>query len=209
MKLVLKNINDIHPYDNNPRNNASSVEYVANSIREFGFKQPIVIDGSGTIVAGDTRYKAALELGLKEVPCVLADDLTDEEVKEYRIADNKTAEIATWDYLSLANEIEKSEANFTDYGFTAGEISNLLEFVQEISEPMSNVLADDYGDLSVGSSNVSLFVGTNKEDAESGEKEHVSDEENGTENVSDSGKKSVYKTEMVMCPYCGEEFELE
>lgn len=95
MEIVYKKLQDLKPYENNPRFNDDAVEFVANSIKEFGFKVPIVIDKNGVIVAGHTRYKASIELGLKEVPCIVADDLSDEQVKAFRLADNKVSEKAT------------------------------------------------------------------------------------------------------------------
>jgi len=88
LKIVNKKVDDLIPYENNPRYNDEAVEYVANSIKEFGFKVPIIIDKNNVIVAGHTRYKASLELGLEEVPTIIADDLTDEQVKAFRLADN-------------------------------------------------------------------------------------------------------------------------
>lgn len=98
MDVIMKKVQDIRPYENNPRKNDDAVKYVAESIRQFGFKVPIIIDKEGVIVAGHTRYKASLKLGLEEVPCIIADDLTPEQVKAFRLADNKTAEKA--DYCS-------------------------------------------------------------------------------------------------------------
>ena len=106
LKIVYKKITDIHPYENNPRKNEKTVDFVANSIREFGFRQPIVIDKDNEIVAGHTRYKASQKIGLTEVPCVYADDLTEEQVKAYRLADNKTVEQSEWDSLKLDEELE-------------------------------------------------------------------------------------------------------
>lgn len=118
MKIENKKLTDITPYENNPRRNDAAVEYVANSIREFGFKQPIVIDKDGVIVAGHTRYKAAQKLGLDEVPCVMADDLTTEQVKAYRLADNKVAELAGWNFEMLDNELSKIfDIDMGDFGF--------------------------------------------------------------------------------------------
>lgn len=94
-------MSDIRPYENNPRFNDDAVEAVANSIQEFGFKQPIVVDSEGVIIVGHTRYKAAQELGLETVPVLVADDLTEDQVKAYRLADNKVGELATWDYQLL------------------------------------------------------------------------------------------------------------
>ena len=90
MQVQTWKIGDVHPYGNNPRNNAAAVKPVANSIKEFGFQQPIVVDKDGVIIVGHTRYKAAKLLKLKEVPVVVADQLTDDQVKAYRIADNST-----------------------------------------------------------------------------------------------------------------------
>lgn len=106
MEIENRKITDIKPYEKNPRKNDSSVEYVANSIHEFGFKVPIVIDKYGVIVAGHTRYKAAKKLGLKEVPCIIADDLTEEQIKAYRLADNKVAEKSEWDFDLLGEELD-------------------------------------------------------------------------------------------------------
>lgn len=103
MEFVDKKLSEITPYKNNPRNNDEAVGPVAESIKEFGFKVPIVIDKNGEIVNGHTRYKAAKKLGLETVPVIVADDLSDEQIKAFRLADNKVGEIAVWD-LDLLNE---------------------------------------------------------------------------------------------------------
>lgn len=87
-KIILKSVDEIIPYANNPRRNDNAVNAVAESIKQFGFKQPIVIDGGGVVVCGHTRLKAAKKLGIKTVPCIVADDLTPEQIKAYRLADN-------------------------------------------------------------------------------------------------------------------------
>ena len=110
------NIENIVPYENNPRFNDEAVEYVANSIREFGFKVPIVIDKNNVIVTGHTRVKAATQLGITKVPCIRADDLNDEQIKAFRIADNKVAEIATWDLGKLEVELEDINIDMSDFG---------------------------------------------------------------------------------------------
>ena len=120
LKIEYKNVDDLIPYENNPRKNDNAVEAVAKSIKEFGFKVPIVIDSEGIIVAGHTRLKAAKELGLEEVPCIIADDLTPEQVKAFRLADNKLAELADWDFDLLNLELEELEDmnfNMEDFGF--------------------------------------------------------------------------------------------
>lgn len=118
MDVVNLKIKDLKPYEKNPRKNDGAVEYVANSIKEFGFKVPIVVDVDNVIVAGHTRYKAAKKLGLKEVPAIVADDLTDEQVKAFRLADNKVAEQTEWDYALLADELDEIlDINMQDFGF--------------------------------------------------------------------------------------------
>lgn len=106
MQIIEMNIEDLKPYEKNPRKNDEAVEFVANSIKEFGFKVPIIVDKDNIIVAGHTRYKAAQKLKLDVVPCVIADDLTDEQIKAFRLADNKVSEFAEWDIDLLGGEIE-------------------------------------------------------------------------------------------------------
>lgn len=122
MQIVIKKIDEVKPYDKNPRKNDGAVEYVENSIKEFGFKVPIVIDKDGVIVAGHTRHKAAKKLGLKEVPCVVADDLTEEQIKAYRLADNKVSEKAEWDFDLLDIELAELDLDMEDFGFHISEI---------------------------------------------------------------------------------------
>lgn len=117
MEIVNIKVKDIIPYENNPRLNDEAVQYVANSIKEFGFKVPIIIDKNNVIVAGHTRLKSAELLGLKEVPCIRADDLTDQQVKAFRLADNKVAEKAGWDYLKLDSELADITFDMTEFGF--------------------------------------------------------------------------------------------
>lgn len=106
MQITFKPLSELIPYSKNPRKNDEAVEFVANSIKEFGFKVPIVIDGDGIIVAGHTRYKAAKKLKLTEVPCIIADDLTEEQIKAYRLADNRVAEKSEWDIDLLSGELD-------------------------------------------------------------------------------------------------------
>jgi site-specific DNA-methyltransferase (adenine-specific) len=119
MEIINRKVKDLIPYDNNPRKNDEAVKYVKASIEQFGFKVPIVIDADGVIVAGHTRLKAAKELGMKEVPCIVADDLTPEQIKAYRLADNMTASKSEWDVELLDTELLDLEANFdmSDFGF--------------------------------------------------------------------------------------------
>ena len=105
MTIREMNIDDLREYENNPRINDNAVDAVAASIHAFGFKVPIIIDKNNVIVAGHTRLKAARKLGKKTVPCIVADDLNDDEIKAFRLADNKTAELAEWDYDLLYDEM--------------------------------------------------------------------------------------------------------
>lgn len=106
MKIVDIKLADLKPYENNPRNNDNAVQYVKNSIKEFGFKVPLVVDKDNVIVCGHTRYKAAVQMGFAEVPCILADDLTEEQINAFRLADNKTQELAEWDWNKIGIELD-------------------------------------------------------------------------------------------------------
>ena len=125
MQIIYKKLEELHPYKNNPRRNDKAVDAVANSIQEFGFKVPAVIDKSGEIIAGHTRYKAAKKLGMKEIPCIIADDLTEEQIRAFRLADNKVGEMAEWDFDILDEELEKmSYIDMEEFGFDLGEPSH-------------------------------------------------------------------------------------
>lgn len=122
LKIVEKRIEELQPYERNPRKNDAAIEAVAASISEFGFKVPIVIDSAGVIVAGHTRLKAAKLLGLASVPCIIADDLTEDQIKAFRLADNKTAELADWDEDLLKEELEAlASIDMSLFGFEIEE----------------------------------------------------------------------------------------
>lgn len=127
MKIIYKNINEVNPYVNNPRNNEESVDAVANSIKEFGWKVPCVIDKNGVLVTGHTRLKAAKKLGLTEIPCIIADDLTDEQIKAYRLADNRVGESSTWDLTKLKVELDSisDDLNMEDFNFLEEDLQEL------------------------------------------------------------------------------------
>ena len=117
MKVVEIGIDKIKPYEKNPRRNDSAVDAVANSIRQFGFQQPLVLDTENVIIVGHTRYRAAQKLGLKSVPCVIADNLSEQAVNAYRIADNSVGELAEWDDDLLRGELEEIfDFNMKDFG---------------------------------------------------------------------------------------------
>lgn len=118
MKIIDIDINKLIPYEKNPRKNDKAVTYVANSIKEFGFKVPLVVDGHMTVICGHTRLKAAKKLGIDKVPCVIADDLTEEQIKAFRLADNKVSEQAEWDFDLLDGEINDILGmDMGDFGF--------------------------------------------------------------------------------------------
>lgn len=125
-EVILLDVEDIIPYEKNARRNDAAVKYVAESIKQFGFRQPIIVDKNNVIICGHTRWKSAKKLGLEKVPCIVAEDLTEEQVKAYRLADNKVAEKAEWDYSLLNAEIEDlPEFDFEALGF---------EFIEEEDE---------------------------------------------------------------------------
>ena len=117
MNIVMKKTSELIEYENNPRNNEAAIDAVAKSISEFGFKVPIVITKENIIIAGHTRLKASLKLGLATVPCIVADDLTEGQIKAFRLADNKTAELASWDFTKLESELESIEMDMSVFGF--------------------------------------------------------------------------------------------
>lgn len=135
MKIVEKRIEELREYENNPRHNDGAVDAVAESIKQFGFKVPIVIDTDGVIIAGHTRRKAAEKLGLEVVPCIVADDLTPEQIKAFRLADNKTGELAAWDFEKLEEELAAlSEIDMSAFGFVVNEDINIDDFFTEAEE---------------------------------------------------------------------------
>lgn len=118
MKIQLFPIEKLKAYENNPRRiSADAIKAVSNSIREFGFKVPVIIDKENVIVAGHARVLASKELGLKEIPCIVADDLTPEQIKAFRLADNKISELSGWDFEKLDLELEALELDMTSFGF--------------------------------------------------------------------------------------------
>lgn len=129
MEIVYKKLSELKPYEKNPRNNDSAIEYVKKSIEKFGFKVPMVIDKKNVIVTGHTRYKACQQLGIEEVPCIIADDLTPQQIKAFRIADNKTNDMAEWNDQLLGEELKDllPDIDMTDFGFGDFEISMLTE----------------------------------------------------------------------------------
>ena len=124
MNIIKMKVEELIPYINNPRNNENTVDKVASSITEFGFKNPIVIDKNNVVINGHTRLLASKKLGLKEVPVIVADDLTEAQVKAFRIADNKTSEYAEWNEELLKLELEQLE----DMNFSMSDFDLNLEY---------------------------------------------------------------------------------
>lgn len=146
MKVIEMDINSVKPYEKNPRKNDDAVKYVANSIKTFGFKVPIVVDKNNVVVAGHTRLKAAQQLGMETVPVIIADDLTDEQVKAFRIADNKVADQSEWDNDLLGQEIAEllniDDIDMTDFGFGEFELTMLTEDFEP--EPYDKDIEEQY-----------------------------------------------------------------
>lgn len=135
MQIIDKNIDELIPYEKNPRKNDEAVDKVTASLEAFGWQQPIVIDHNDVIVAGHTRWKAAKKLGMKTVPVKYADELTDEEIKAYRLADNKTAEFAEWEFELLGEELKGVEdIDMSNFGFLLDENDSRNDLKHEVIE---------------------------------------------------------------------------
>lgn len=145
MEIINRKLEDLIPYEKNPRDNDKAVKYVAKSIKEFGFKVPIIIDKDNVIVTGHTRWKAARELGLEEVPTIMADDLDEEQIRAFRLADNKVSEASKWNKDLLDEELEAIlNIDMQDFGFDfddAGEIGN--PYTSKINIPQYEITGDE------------------------------------------------------------------
>lgn len=134
--IVMMPIGEVRPYPNNPRINSEAVDKVAASLKSFGWRQPIVVDSSNVIIVGHTRLQAAKRLRMKEVPVLVADDLSEEQVKAYRLADNKTAEFAEWDMDKLGDELaDILDIDMEEFGFDLSEFVEEPEVVEDDFEP--------------------------------------------------------------------------
>lgn len=132
MQITYRKLSELKLYRNNPRKNEQAVDAVAHSIREFGFKVPAIIDKNGEIIAGHTRYKAAKKLGMEEIPCIIADDLTEEQIRAFRLADNKVGEMAGWDFNILDEELEKiAYIDMEQFGFEKELDQDIDEFFKD------------------------------------------------------------------------------
>lgn len=135
-QIVYKKVEDLIPYENNPRINNKAIEIVKKSLEEFKFQNPIIVDKNNVIVCGHTRLLASKELGLKEVPCIVADDLTDDQIKAFRIADNSSAQVAEWDMDKLMKELETIDYDMEKFGLSEqmAEIEKIIENNKEVKE---------------------------------------------------------------------------
>jgi len=139
--IINLKLNEIKPYKKNPRKNDLSLPKVKKSIEQFGFNQPILVDKDKVIITGHTRYKAAKSLELKEVPCIIVEDLSENQIKAYRIADNKVGQDSTWDVALLKEELQKlriEQFPMTDTGFSAVELENLEMELEKINVAVQN-----------------------------------------------------------------------
>ena len=148
MQIVEKELSWLKPYANNPRDNESAVEPVAKSIKEFGFKVPIVATSDGEIINGHTRFKASKLLGLEKVPVIIADDLTEEQIKAFRLADNKVSEFSKWDEDKLRDELKQLEMDMTEFGFEFTELTELLEEEKEKEQEPEIKFTEELGEES-------------------------------------------------------------
>ena len=173
METITKKVSELIPYINNPRNNDDAIDAVASSIKNFGFKVPIVIDSNNEIINGHTRLKAAKKLGLETVPVIVADDLTPEQIKAFRLADNKVGEIATWDENALALELEDLDFDVSEFGFEElvndtfsdefelpdGDKPNATQITFTLSNEQAEIIKDILNKYQV--QNVETFGNTN------------------------------------------------
>jgi hypothetical protein len=184
MNIVYKKLNELQPYQNNPRKNDDTVDYLVNSIMEFGFRVPIIIDTKNIIVSGHTRYKAAKKIGMEDVPCIIASDLTKQQITAFRIIDNKVSEHSKWDIDKLFYEMDFDNIDFTNYGFLDLEIKAIQTGVGNFNfEPL----------LHPQFSNTEI---TNEE---------------VERRAIELANKMVQEQKIikVQCPHCDEEFEIE
>lgn len=138
MNIIEIPINQLKPYKKNARFNENAVPKVAESIRQFGFKVPIVVDKNMVVITGHTRLEASKQLGLEKVPCIIADDLTPKQVKAFRLVDNRTSEFASWNYDLLQSELETLDIDLSDFEFPDLTYEDTLS-----AEELESILDDD------------------------------------------------------------------
>lgn len=148
MEIKEVSVKEIIPYENNPRKNEDAIQVVMNSIEEFGIKQPLVLDENNVIVVGHTRFEAAKRLGYKSLPCIIASDLSDEQIRAYRLVDNKTNEYAEWDMGLLSGEIDSIFGiDMEMFGFDLGEGEEEKKKEEKPDVPFTEVLGEEHNYL--------------------------------------------------------------
>lgn len=188
MTIKEMKLSDLKPYEKNPRKNDNAVGAVAKSIEQFGFKVPIVIDKNNVIVAGHTRYKAAQKLGLESVPCIVADDLTPAQIKAFRLADNKTAELSAWDFGNLSLELDDLKIfDMNDFGFVLSDAHDINNFFEVEKQEKSTDKPND------------SFRNETSKQTETEVEESLS----GNQTTSEEPE-----LKKIICPHCGKEIEL-
>lgn len=166
LKLVYKKVSDIFEYDKNPRKNDPAVNAVANSIKEFGFKVPIIIDCNNVIVAGHTRIKAARLLGIEKIPCICANDLTEQQIKAFRLADNKVAELSGWDEDLLLEELKDiTDIDMSLFEFDCNELEDECQIQVDTIPDIPQQPKARHGDIyQLGAHRLMCGDSTNNED---------------------------------------------
>lgn len=195
VKVIAMAVKDLIPYANNPRNNEQAVDTVAKSIKEFGFTNPIVVDSGNVVINGHTRLLAAEKLGLEKVPVIRKEDLTPEQVKAFRLVDNKTSELSGWDFEKLDAEIAELQA--MDFDMSEFEFESNHDFTAE-------AYSDFFEDASPQSQIQEYSQGN------STQTEHGQEQESSTEPVDKAIEQEVKDTASceVVCPHCGGSFVL-
>lgn len=195
VKVIAMAVKDLVPYANNPRNNEQAVDTVAKSIKEFGFTNPIVVDSENVVINGHTRLLAAEKLGLEKVPVIRKEDLTPEQVKAFRLVDNKTSELSGWDFEKLDTEIAELQAMDFD----------MSEFEFESSH---NFNAEAYSDFFEDASSQSQIQ--EQSQGNSTQTECDQEQESSTEPVDKAIEQEAKDTASceVVCPHCGGSFVL-
>lgn len=197
VKVVAMAVKDLIPYANNPRNNEQAVDTVAKSIKEFGFTNPIVVDSDNVVINGHTRLLAAEKLGLEKVPVIRKEDLTPEQVKAFRLVDNKTSELSGWDFEKLDTEIAELQAMDFD----------MSEFEFESNH---NFNAEAYSDFFEDASSQPQTQ-EHSQDTPAPVPDHVqTEQESSTEPVDKAIEQEAEDSASceVVCPHCGKSFVL-
>lgn len=156
MNIIEIPITQLIPYNKNARYNDNAVSKVAESIKQFGFKNPIIIDKDRIVICGHTRLLASKKLGLKKVPCIIADDLTPEQVKAFRLVDNRTSEFASWNYDLLQTELETLDYDLSEFEFPDLTVEDTLSVDELESMLDDNTDPTDYGNKGSGKDSISV-----------------------------------------------------